>query len=91
MNIGYFIEKTWIKFKPFKGGTKYTVVCLAGLIPMVYLKSTAAPLSWLVLGGHWGKLLFSIIYACYYIALVPFVLKKLAVYLEEPEKNAQMS
>jgi len=34
---------------------------------------------------------FSIIYACYYIALVPFVLKKLAVYLEEPEKNAQMS
>ena len=44
-----------------------------------------------VLGGHWGKLLFLIIYACYYIALVPFVLKKLAVYLEEPEKNAQMS
>ena len=28
------------------------------------------------------------IYACYYIALVPFVLKKLAVWLEKPEKSA---
>ena len=26
--IGYFIEKTWIRFKPFKGGTRYTIVCL---------------------------------------------------------------
>ena len=38
-----------------------------------------------------GDRLSIFIYACYYIALVPFVLKKLKAYLEEPEKNAQMS
>ena len=44
-----------------------------------------------VLGGHWGKLLFSVIYACYYIALVPFVLKKLEAWLAEPEKSTPMA
>ena len=89
--IGYYIEKTWIKFKPFKGGLRYTIVCLAALIPMVLLKKHISPAIVGVLGGHWGKLLFSILYACYYIALVPFVLKNLKVWLEEPEKSAPMA
>ena len=89
--IGYFIEKTWIRFKPFKGGTRYTLVCLAGLIPMYYLKKYLSPAIVGVLGGHWGKLLFSIIYACYYIALVPFVLKKLQVWLADPEKSTPVA
>ena len=54
--IGYLIEKTWIRFKHFKGGTRYTIV-----------------------------------YACYYIALVPFVLKKLEAWLAEPEKSTPMA
>ena len=28
-----------------------------------------------ILGSHWGKLVFSVLYAFYFIALVPLVLK----------------
>lgn len=73
--IGRYIEKRWIGFKPLKQGVKSVVVCLLGLIPMVLLKNYLSPLMREWFGSHWGKLLFSIIYTCYYITLFPLVLK----------------
>ena len=73
--IARYIEKKWIRFEPLKKGWKSVVICLVGLIPMVLLKNYVSPLIVAWLGSHWGKLLFSVIYTCYYIALFPLVLK----------------
>ena len=73
--IARFAEKKWIKFQPLKSGWKSTVLCLLGLIPMVLLKKYLSPVMTSWLGSHWGKLFFSVIYAFYYIALFPLVLK----------------
>ena len=73
--IARYIEKRWIRFQPLKKGWLSAVLCLVGLIPMVLLKSYLSPLMTQWLGSHWGKLVFSVIYAGYYIALFPLVLK----------------
>ncbi|MBR1708639.1 MAG: phosphatase PAP2 family protein [Clostridia bacterium] len=73
--IARFVEKKWIRFKPLKSGWKSVVICLLGLIPMVLLKTYLRPVMTAWLGSHWGKLAFSVIYAFYYIALFPLVLK----------------
>ena len=73
--IARFAEKKWIKFQPLKSGWKSAVLCLLGLIPMVLLKKYLSPVMTSWLGSHWGKLVFSVIYAFYYIALFPLVLK----------------
>ena len=75
--VARFIEKKWIQFKPLKSGWKNVVLCLVGLIPMILLKNYVSPIMVEWLGSHWGKLLFSVIYTCYYIALFPLVLKLL--------------
>ena len=73
--IARYIEKKWIRFRPLGSSWKNTVLCLAGLIPMVLLKTYVSPLITAWLGFHWGKLLFSVIYTSYYIALFPLILK----------------
>ena len=73
--IARYIEKKWIRFKPLEKGWKSVVICLLGLIPMVLLKKYLSPVITGWLGSHWGKLVFSLIYAFYYIALFPLVLK----------------
>ena len=73
--IARFVEKKWIRFQPLKKDWKSAVICLLGLIPMILMKKYLSPviISWL--GSHWGKLVFSVIYAFYYIALFPLILK----------------
>lgn len=74
--VARFIEKKWIRFQPPKEDNKLGVVlCLVGLIPMVPMKKLLSPVLVAALGSHWGKLLFSMIYVFYYIALFPAVLK----------------
>ena len=73
--VARYIEKTWIRFKPLKMSWKSALLCLVGLIPMLLLKEHFRPVLTAWLGSHWGKLLFSVIYASYYIALFPLVLK----------------
>ena len=73
--IARFVEKTWIKFKPLNNGWKGVVICLLGLIPMALLNEFFKPLLVSICGPHWGKLFFSIVYAFYYIAFFPLVLK----------------
>ena len=73
--IARFIEKRWIGFKPLERNWKSAVLCLAGLVPMVLLKNHFSPLVRQWLGPHWGKLVFSVIYAGYAIAVYPLVLK----------------
>ena len=72
-----FVEKTWIRFRPRRIGWQNAALCAAGLVLMILLKKYVSPLivSWL--GSHWGKLLFSVLYTGYYIALFPLVLKLL--------------
>ena len=53
------------------------------LIPIVLLKQYFSPVMKGWLGPHWGKLTFSIIYACYYIALFPLVLKLIGRWQEK--------
>lgn len=73
--IGRYIEKHWIRFEPRKFDGLCMVVSIVGLVGMVLLKSYLSPLMKDWLGSHWGKLVFSIIYTGYYIALFPLVLK----------------
>ena len=73
--VARYVEKRWIRFEPLKNGWKSVVICLLGLVPMVLLKNYVNPIIVAWLGSHWGKLLFSVIYAFYYIALFPLVLK----------------
>ncbi len=73
--LARFVEKNWIRFKPLKKSVLNIGICLLGLIPMVLLKKFVNPLIVAWLGSHWGKLVFSVIYVCYYLALFPIVLK----------------
>ena len=73
--IARFVEKKWIRFKPLKMDWKSAVLCLLGLIPMILLKQYLSPVITGWLGSHWGKLVFSILYAFYYIALFPLILR----------------
>ena len=73
--LARLVEKHWIRFKPLKQGAKSIVICLIGLIPMVLMKKYFQPVLTGWLGSHWGKLLFSVLYTSYYIALFPLVLK----------------
>ncbi len=86
--IARFVEKKWIRFKPLKNGWKGAVICLLGLIPMVLLKTYLSPVITGWLGSHWGKLVFSIIYAFYFIALFPLVLKLCQKAFKAPEMKA---
>jgi len=47
-------------------------------VGMVLLKNYLSPLVKEWLGSHWGKLVFSVIYTTYYIALIPLILKLVA-------------
>jgi len=73
--IARFIEKTWVRYEPPKMSWKSAILCVIGLIAAVLMKKFVNPMivSWL--GSHWGKLLFSILYTSWYIALFPLVLK----------------
>jgi len=73
--IARLIEKKWIRFEPLKKSWLSALLCLAGLIPLLLLKDFLRPVLTGWLGSHWGKLLFSVLYAFYYIALFPLVLK----------------
>ena len=73
--IARYIEKHWIGFKPLERNWKNAILCLVGLVLMVLLKQYLSPLMKEWLGSHWGKLVFSVIYAGYAIALFPLVLK----------------
>lgn len=73
--IGRYIEKKWIGFEPIRNGWKGALLCLLGLVPMVLMKNSLRPVITGWLGSHWGKLVFSVIHAVYYIALFPLVLK----------------
>ena len=68
-------EKKWVRFKPLKESWWNVALCLAGLIPVVYLKAWFRPVLVNAFGSHWGKLLFSVVYCFYYITLFPLVLK----------------
>ncbi len=73
--VARYVEKTWIRFKPTGTTVKGVVVCLIALIPMWLLKKYFSPVMVQWLGSHWGKLFFAMIYAFYYIALVPLILR----------------
>ena len=75
--IARFVEKNWIQFQPIKKGWKSLLICLVALVPMILLKQYFRPVLTHAFGSHWGKLLFSIVYTFYYIALVPLGLKLL--------------
>ena len=73
--VARYIEKRWIRFQPMKKDWVSAAICLVALIPMVLMKEHIRPLLVGSLGSHWGKLVFSVAHAGYYIALVPLVLK----------------
>ncbi len=75
--VARFVEKKWINFKAIGLDAKSIVISIIGLIIMVLLKQYVSPVLTGAFGSHWGKLLFSVIYTFYYIALFPMVLKAL--------------
>ena len=73
--VARYVEKRWINFKPLKQSVKSVLICGVGLVIMALLKQFFSPLMKEWFGPHWGKLLFSVLYTFYYIALFPIVLK----------------
>ncbi|MDO4803908.1 MAG: phosphatase PAP2 family protein [Lachnospiraceae bacterium] len=73
--IARFVEKRWIRFKPTGLNGKGIALGLVGLVGLWLLKTYLNPVIVGALGSHWGKLLFSVIYTFYYIALFPLILK----------------
>ena len=73
--IARFVEKKWIRFEPLRKSWLSALLCLIGLIPLILFKQYLRPVITDWLGSHWGKLLFSVIHAFYYIALFPLLLK----------------
>ena len=75
--VARFVEKKWVRFQPLKKGPLSFVLCLIGLVPVVFLKRMVRPLLTSALGNHWGKLLFSMIHVFWFITLFPLILKLL--------------
>ena len=73
--VARFIEKKWIQYRPGKRDWVNALICAVGLAGMVLLKKYLSPVTNAWLGSHWGKLVFSVIYVGYYIALFPLMLK----------------
>ena len=73
--IARFVEKRWIRFSPVRRNWKSFLLCLIGLVPLFLLKEFFSPVLTGWLGSHWGKLLFSVVYVFYYIALFPLVIR----------------
>lgn len=61
------------------------LVCAAGLVLAYLLKAYVSPMIVAWLGSHWGKLLFSVIYTSYFIAIFPLVLKMIGKAEEKKE------
>ena len=61
--------------EPPKQNWLSAVVCLVGLIPLMLMRAWLRPVLTDWLGSHWGKLVYSVVHAFYYIALFPLVLK----------------
>ena len=78
--IARYIEKRWIQFRPLKKSWLSALLCAALLVPMALLKKSVSPIIVQWLGSHWGKLVFSVIYVCYYIALIPLLLKLVGMF-----------
>ncbi len=51
------------------------ILCVLGLLAVVFLKDYLRPVLTGAFGSHWGKLLFSVIHVFFYIALFPLILK----------------
>lgn len=83
--IARYVEKTWIRFRPLGQSAKTVLVCAAGLVLAYLLKAYVSPMIVAWLGSHWGKLLFSVIYTSYFIAIFPLVLKMIGKAEEKKE------
>ena len=73
--IARFVEKTWIRYRPGKKSLLNALICLGGLAAMILMKTYLRPVITGALGSNWGKLVFSVIHAFWYIAFFPLLLK----------------
>ncbi len=73
--IARFVEKTWVKFKNTGLNPVGIIVSIIGLVLLAMLKTYLRPVMIDCIGPHWGRLLFSVLHAFYYIALFPLVFR----------------
>lgn len=73
--VARFIEKNWIRFEPRRRSWFDIILCLAGLIPMVLMKTYIRPVMRGWMGDQWGSLVYNVVFTFYYIALFPLLLK----------------
>lgn len=83
--VAWFIQKTWIRFRPTGITVKGVLLAVLGLVGMYFLKDLASPVFKNLMGPHWGKLVFSVVYTFYYIALIPLIFKLLDKWLHKGE------
>lgn len=73
--LARYVEKNWIRFRNPGLNWLSILVSIAGLLLMTQLKAYLRPSLVAALGDHWGRLVFSVLYTFYYIALFPIVFK----------------
>ncbi len=86
--IARFVEKNWIRFRSAGFTVKGVIVCAVGLVPMYFMKSLLSPVIQELLGKHFGKMTFNILYVFYFIALFPLILKLLDKWLHKGAAQA---
>ena len=83
--IYIFIEKRWVRFRSAGFTASGILLSAIGLVPAWVLIKYAKPAIQSLLGGHWGKLSYNIIFAIYLILVYPLVIRLVTGRKEESE------
>ena len=83
--IARFIEKRWVRFRSAGFTASGILLSAIGLVPAWVLIKYAKPAIQSLLGGHWGKLSYNIIFAIYLILVYPLVIRLVTGRKEESE------
>ncbi len=81
--IARFVERKWVNFRPAGFTDKGIIVCLIGLIPLMFSIRHLGTILKALLGIHWGAFMYTFINVFYYIALYPMVIKAVCGKTEE--------
>ena len=73
--VARFVERQWIKFRPIGPTKKGVIICLIGLIPLLWMIQSLPRIMVGWCGPYAGRLLGQGLWMFYIVAFFPFLLK----------------